>query len=83
MHSKIALSILFFIVIYLLLNVTVLSLIGFYAIHYWCIENFESIIRIGVHICRKYLLQSKDLSLKEKYGDWAGVFTVHCSAIIL
>lgn len=68
------LSIAFFIIIYVVSNVTFLSLIGFYAMHYWCIENFDSIIRIGIHLFGKCLRPSEYLSLKQRFGDWAGLF---------
>lgn len=73
MHFKLKLSIILFFLIYALSNVTVLCIIGFYAVHYYFVENFESIVRIGINLFRNYLYPHKNVSLKERFGDWAGV----------
>lgn len=57
--------------IYTYFSVSILSLIGFYALLWWCVENFESIVQIVLSICQKYCSLKRD-SLKEQFGEWAG-----------
>lgn len=76
MFSKLLIFFIFFTSIYAYFNVTILGFIGFYALLCWCVENFESPIRIAFELVRKYLLPIKYESLKEKFGDWAGTLSV-------
>lgn len=54
-------------------------LIGVYALIWWLIDNLKSITQIILSILLPYFQPQEDLSLSEKYGNWAG----KCCALIL
>lgn len=72
MIMKFLLSAFFLTLISISFNPSVLSLFGIYALHLWCVDNFESIINIFIYFLRKLLSPCECRSLKNRFGDWAG-----------
>lgn len=73
MFVKVFLSILFFHLINTYFSVLILSFIGFYAFLWWCVGNFESVAQIVLSLFKKHFCSAKIDSLKEKFGEWAGI----------
>lgn len=46
--------------------------IGAYALLLWIIDNFKSLIQIVTAILTPYFQPQENLSLAERYGNWAG-----------
>lgn len=53
----------------------ILILIGAYALLWWSIDNFKSIIQIIRSFMVPYFQPQDDLPLTEKFGTWAGRIT--------
>lgn len=53
--------------------ITVLSVIGFYALVLWLIDNFGSIVTIVKTVLTPLFQPQDNLSLSERYGTWAGI----------
>lgn len=51
----------------------VLILIGVYALLWWSIDNFKSIIQIIRSFLVPYFQPHEDIPLSEKFGSWAGI----------
>lgn len=47
--------------------------IGVYALIWWCIDNFKSIVQIIRSFLVPYFQPQEDLPLSEKFGNWAGM----------
>ena len=52
----------------------VLVLIGLYALLWWAIDNFKSLVQIATAVLRPLFQPQDDLPLKEKFGTWAGEY---------
>lgn len=52
--------------------VVILALIGIYALLWWCIDNFKSIVQIIRSFLVPYFQPNEDQPLSEKFGNWAG-----------
>lgn len=48
-------------------------LIGAYALLWWSIDNFKSIVQIVTSFLVPYFQPQEDLPLSEKFGSWAGM----------
>lgn len=48
-------------------------LIGAYALLWWSIDNFKSIVQIVTSFLVPYFQPQEDLPLNEKFGSWAGM----------
>lgn len=51
----------------------ILILIGIYALAWWCIDNFKSVVQIIRSFLVPYFQPQEDLPLSEKFGNWAGM----------
>lgn len=51
----------------------ILILIGAYALLWWSIDNFKSIVQIITSFLVPYFQPQEDLPLSEKFGSWAGM----------
>lgn len=72
MIMKFVLSGIFLTLINFYFDASILSYIGAYALHWWCLDNFESIINIGIFLVRKLFAPCKYQSLERRFGNWAG-----------
>lgn len=52
----------------------ILILIGAYALLWWSIDNFKSIVQIITSFLVPYFQPQEDLPLSEKFGSWAGMW---------
>lgn len=50
----------------------VLVVIGAYALLWWSIDNFKSIVQVIRSILVPYFQPQDDVALSEKFGHWAG-----------
>ena len=50
------------------------SLVGFYAIIWWCIEHLTPLIELIINSIKPYLKFQWKRTLSEEYGQWAGKF---------
>lgn len=50
----------------------ILILIGLYALLWWSIDNFKSIVQIIRSFLVPYFQPQEDVPLSEKFGSWAG-----------
>lgn len=55
----------------------ILVLIGAYALIWWSIDNFKSVIQIIRSFLVPYFQPQDDLPLTEKFGSWAGMIKLH------
>lgn len=55
----------------------ILALIGAYALLWWSIENFKSIVQVIRSILVPYFQPQDDVALSEKFGHWAGIYIKH------
>lgn len=53
----------------------ILILIGLYALLWWSIDNFKSIVQIIRSVLVPYFQPQEDVPLSEKFGSWAGMWT--------
>lgn len=51
----------------------ILALIGIYALLWYSIENFKSVIQVIRSFLVPYFQPQEDLPLSEKFGSWAGM----------
>lgn len=51
----------------------VLALIGIYALLWYIIENFKSVIQVIRSFLVPYFQPQEDLPLSERFGSWAGM----------
>lgn len=72
MIKKFLLSAIFLTLITLFFSRSFLFVIGVYALHLWCLDNFESIINIGIFLLQKQTSPCEYRSLKQRFGNWAG-----------
>lgn len=54
-------------------TVVVLALIGIYALLWYIIENFKSVIQVIRSFLVPYFQPQEDLPLSERFGSWAGM----------
>lgn len=52
----------------------ILILIGAYALLWWSIDNFKSVVQIIRSFLVPYFQPHEDLPLSERFGNWAGMF---------
>lgn len=50
----------------------ILILIGLYAVLWWSIDNFKSIVQIVRSLLVPYFQPQEDSKLSERFGNWAG-----------
>lgn len=50
---------------------------GLYAILIWLYENLKSPLQVIYHSIKPYFVPKEKKSLVEKYGDWAGKWTLN------
>lgn len=60
----------------------ILVLIGLYALLWWSIENFKSIVQIIRSVLVPYFQPQEDIKLSEKFGSWAGIGRYLCTQSI-
>lgn len=48
------------------------TVIGVYAVCWWLIDNLKSIVCVVRTLLTPYFQPQEDLSLIERYGNWAG-----------
>lgn len=51
----------------------ILILIGLYALLWWSIDNFKSIVQIIRSFLVPFFQPQEDVPLSEKFGNWAGM----------
>lgn len=66
--------------------VSVLAVIGAYALCWWLIDNVRSIMQLLVAVLMPYFQPQEDVSMVQRFGEWAGkfvVFVVYTSVFFL
>lgn len=48
------------------------SIIGIYAIIWWCIEHFTSLFELVINSIKPYIKCQCKMTLQKQYGQWAG-----------
>lgn len=54
--------------------VFLLATVGIYAICWWLIDNLSSVVQVVRTLLQPYFQPQEDLSLCDRYGNWAGMF---------
>lgn len=54
--------------------VFLLAVVGIYAICWWLIDNLSSVVQVVRTLLQPYFQPQEDLSLIDRYGNWAGMF---------
>lgn len=54
--------------------VFLLAFVGIYAICWWLIDNLSSVVQVVRTLLQPYFQPQEDLSLIDRYGNWAGMF---------
>lgn len=54
--------------------VFLLAFVGIYAISWWLIDNLSSVVQVVRTLLQPYFQPQEDLSLIDRYGNWAGMF---------
>lgn len=53
--------------------VCLLALVGAYALCWWIVDNFKSVVQIARALLTPYFQPQEELTLLERYGNWAGI----------
>lgn len=51
-------------------------LIGAYAVLWWSIDNFKSVVQVIRSFLVPYFQPQEDIPISERYGNWAGMVTL-------
>lgn len=52
--------------------VCLLAIVGVYAVCWWLVDNFKSVVQIVRALLTPYFQPQEELTLLERYGSWAG-----------
>lgn len=58
--------------------VSVLAVIGAYALFWWLIDNVRSIMQLVVAVLMPFFQPQEDVSMVQRFGEWAGKFVFLC-----